>query len=116
MKRRETRTAVRRPHMSPTIPVVSFLGCGDVLKCLHASLSAEAESGTFAFFCTRGHSEAAGLKRILEVCQLFLIIHEVYSDDSFGYYTHARHPAADMACGTHPALVAVSLMCGCILV
>ena len=38
---------------------------------------------------------------ILEVCQIFLIINEVYSGDSFDYYTHAREPVADTACSTY---------------
>jgi hypothetical protein len=38
---------------------------------------------------------------IPEVCQIFLIIHEVYSNDSIDCYTPARDPVADMACSTY---------------
>ena len=44
------------------IPVVSFIGCGYVGKCVRASLSVEAESGTFALPCTDGYTDAAGPK------------------------------------------------------
>ena len=44
------------------IPVVSFLGFGYVRKCVRASLSVEAESGTFALPCTDGYTDAAGPK------------------------------------------------------
>ncbi len=32
-----------------------------------------------------------------EVCKIFLIIHEVYSDSSFDWYGHARDAVADTA-------------------
>ena len=46
---------------------------------------------------------------ILEVCQIFLIIHEVYSNDSIHYYTHARDPVADMLAARTPALARKSV-------
>ena len=49
---------------------------------MRASLSVHAESGTFALVCADGAVKLQDPHCILEGRQLFLIIHEVYSDDS----------------------------------
>ncbi len=46
---------------------------------------------------------------VLEVRQIFLIIYEVYSGDSFDYYTHARQSVADMLAARTPALARKSV-------